>query len=46
MQGHKSLQLGFLMSWQPTPVQRIPWTEEPVGYRPWGCEDSDMTEAT
>ena len=22
----------------------IPRTEEPVGYRPWGCEESDMTE--
>ena len=23
---------------------RIPWTEEPVGYRPWGHKESDMTE--
>ena len=23
---------------------RIPCTEEPVGYSPWGCEDLDMTE--
>ena len=21
-----------------------PWTEEPVGYSPWGCKESDMTE--
>ena len=21
----------------------IPWTEEPVGYSPWGCKESDMT---
>ena len=27
---------------------RIPWTEEPagLGYSPWGCKESDMTEAT
>ena len=24
---------------------RIPWTEEPVGYSPWGHKASDMTEA-
>ena len=23
---------------------RIPWTEEPVGYSPWGCKELDMTE--
>ena len=23
---------------------RIPWTEEPVGYGPWGCKESDATE--
>ena len=23
---------------------RIPWTEEPVGYRQWGHKKSDMTE--
>ena len=23
---------------------RIPWTEEPDGYNPWGCKESDMTE--
>ena len=23
---------------------RTPWTEEPVGYSPWGCKDLDMTE--
>ena len=22
----------------------IPWTEEPVGYSPWGCKESDMME--
>ena len=22
---------------------RIPWTEKPVGYRPWGHKESDMT---
>ena len=22
---------------------KIPWTEEPVGYIPWGHEESDMT---
>ena len=24
---------------------RIPWTEEPEGYSPWGPEESDVTEA-
>ena len=23
---------------------RISWTEEPVGYNPWGHKESDMTE--
>ena len=23
---------------------RIPWTEEPGGYSPWGCKELDMTE--
>ena len=23
---------------------RIPWTEEPGGYSPWGRRESDMTE--
>ena len=23
---------------------RISWTEEPVGYSPWGHRESDMTE--
>ena len=23
---------------------RIPWTEEPGGYSPWGRKESDMTE--
>ena len=23
---------------------KIPWTEEPVGYSPWGLKESDMTE--
>ena len=21
-----------------------PWTEEPAGYSPWGCKESDTTE--
>ena len=25
-------------------AQRIPWTEEPGGYSPWGPKESDMTE--
>ena len=24
----------------------IPWTEEPAGYSPWGCKESDMNEHT
>ena len=27
-------------------VWRIPWTEEPGGYSPWGCKELDTTEAT
>ena len=23
---------------------KIPWTEEPVGYSPWGPKESDTTE--
>ena len=23
---------------------RVPWTEEPVGYSPWGRKESDTTE--
>ena len=23
---------------------RIPWTEEPIGYSPWGCKELDTTE--
>ena len=23
----------------------IPWTEEPGGYSPWGCRESDTTES-
>ena len=23
---------------------KIPWTEKPAGYRPWGHKESDMTE--
>ena len=25
-------------------VWEIPWTEEPGGYSPWGCKESDMTK--
>ena len=25
---------------------RIPWTEEPVGYSPWGHKESDRTGTT
>ena len=25
---------------------RIPWTEEPGGYSPWGLKESDSTEVT
>ena len=25
---------------------RILWAEEVEGYRPWGCKESDTTEAT
>ena len=23
---------------------KIPWTEEPGGYSPWGCTETDTTE--
>ena len=29
-----------ILAWQ------IPWIEKPVGYRPWGCKESDTTEYT
>ena len=35
-------------TWQPIPVflpGESPWTEEPEGYGPWGCKESDMTES-
>ena len=35
-------------AWQPIPVflpGESPWTEEPDGYGPWGCKESDMTES-
>ena len=33
--------LSSILAW------RIPWTEEPGRlYSPWGCKESDMTEAT
>ena len=35
-------------AWQPIPVflpGESPWTEEPEGYGPWGCKESDMTES-
>ena len=34
-------------AWQPTPVflpGESPWTEEPGGYSPWGCKESNTTE--
>ena len=27
-------------------AQRIPWTEKPADYNPWGCKESDMTNIT
>ena len=27
-------------------ASRIPWTEEPVGYSPWGRKELDMSEHT
>ena len=27
-----------------TLARKIPWTESVVGYSPWGCKESDMTE--
>ena len=27
-------------------ARRIPWTEEPVGYSPWGLKELDMAEVT
>ena len=35
------------LAWQPTPVflpGESPWTEEPGGYSPWRCKESDTTE--
>ena len=33
-------------AWQPTPCLKSPWIEELASYSPWGCKESDMTEAT
>ena len=33
-------------AWQPTPVLRIPWTEERGGLQTIGHKESDMTEVT
>ena len=33
--------------WLLTPVflpRKMPWTEEPGGYSPWGCEELETTE--
>ena len=27
-----------------TPAWGLPWSEDLVGYSPWGCKESDMTE--
>ena len=27
-------------------ARKIPWTEELVGYSPWGCKELDTTEHT
>ena len=27
----------YILAW------KIPWTEEPGGYSPWGCKELDMT---
>ena len=35
--------------WQPTPEflpGGSPWTEEPVGYSPWGCEETGLRDFT
>ena len=32
--------------WQPILARKIPGTEEPGGYSPWGWKESDMTKAT
>ena len=37
---------GKLATHSSVPVWRIPWTEEPGGYSPWGHKELDATEAT
>ena len=32
--------------WQPILAQKIPGTEEPGGYSPWGWKELDMTKVT
>ena len=41
--------ISWKRAWQPTPVflsGESLWTEEPVGYSPWGHKNLDMTEMT
>ena len=35
---------GEMATHSSTLLQKIPWTEEAVGYSPWGRKESDMTE--
>ena len=51
--GDVSSILGLINSWrrkwQPTPVflpEKIPWTEEPAGYSPWGSQRVRHSRAT
>ena len=33
-----------MATYSSVPAWRIPWTEEPGSYSPWGCKESDKTE--
>ena len=36
--GKRSFYYSTILAW------RIPWTEEPLGYSPWGCKESETTK--
>ena len=47
--GGEDGEIPWRRAWHPSPgvlPGEPPWTEEPVGYSPWGRKESDMAEGT
>ena len=42
--GQEDLLEKEMATYSSIPAWRIPWTEEPCGYSPWGRKELDMTE--